>query len=70
VLPLLLLVGGLPLGVAVSLAIGFGLGRALPLLTPLSVARSGPVGAAFLSGAAPDSRIAFLAVLIGGLYLV
>jgi hypothetical protein len=69
-LPLFLLVGWMPLAVAVSLAIGFGLGRALPLLTPLSVARNGPVGAAFLSGAAPDARIAFLTVLIGGLYLV
>ena len=70
VLPLLLLVGWVPLGVAVSLAVGFGFGRALPLLTPLSLARNGPVGAAYLPGAAPDSRIAFLAVLIGGLYLV
>ena len=70
VLPLLLLMGWVPLSVAVSLAVGFGLGRALPLLTPLSVVRRGPVSAAFLPGATPDSRIAFLVVLIGGLYLV
>jgi hypothetical protein len=66
----LLFVGWLPLGLALSAALGFGLGRTLPLLTPLSVARSGPIGSAFLPAAAADPRVAFLLVLIGGAYLV
>lgn len=71
ILLLVLLLAWLPLGLALLAAVGFGLGRALPLMVPLTHIDRREVSEAFLlSRGRLSPLVEGLVVLAGGIYLV
>jgi hypothetical protein len=68
---LTLLLGHLALGTALLIAVGFGVGRGLPLLVQVSAAGRQQITTRFLLGGAPfGSNLATALVFVGGLSLV